>query len=99
MGFSLLRQAGVPLSTCGVWASHRGGFSGCGAQTLGRGASVVVGHRPLGTWDLPRPGVEPVSTALAGGFFTIEPSRKPSYFYCVICIFLIDLQEFLVCSR
>ena len=62
-------------------------------------ASVAVVHGLLGTWDLPRLGVEPVSTALAGGFFTIEPSRKPSYFYCVICTFLIDLQEFLVCSN
>ena len=28
-------------------------------------------------WDLPGPGIEPVSPALAGGFFTTEPSRKP----------------------
>ena len=27
--------------------------------------------------DHPKPGIEPVSPALAGGFFTIEPSRKP----------------------
>jgi len=27
--------------------------------------------------DLPDPGIEPSSTALAGGFFTAEPSRKP----------------------
>ena len=26
-----------------------------------------------GMWDLPRPGIEPVSPALAGRFFTIEP--------------------------
>ena len=24
-------------------------------------------------WDLPGPGIEPVSPALAGGFFTTEP--------------------------
>ena len=28
-------------------------------------------------WDLPDPGTEPVSPALAGGFFTIEPLGKP----------------------
>ena len=28
-------------------------------------------------WDLPDPGIEPVSPALAGGFFTIEPLGKP----------------------
>ena len=26
--------------------------------------------------DLPDPGIEPVSPALAGGFFTAEPTRK-----------------------
>ena len=28
---------------------------------------------PLSTWDLPRPGIEPMSLDLAGGFFTTEP--------------------------
>ena len=27
--------------------------------------------------DLPGPGIKPVSPALAGGFFTVEPSGKP----------------------
>ena len=27
--------------------------------------------------DLPDPGIEPVSPALAGGFFTTEPPGKP----------------------
>ena len=29
-------------------------------------------------WDLPRPGLEPVSPALAGGFLTTAPPGKPS---------------------
>ena len=29
-------------------------------------------------WYLPGPGIEPESPALAGGFFTIRPPRKPS---------------------
>ena len=30
-----------------------------------------------GMWDLPRPGLEPVSPALAGGLSTTAPPRKP----------------------
>ena len=33
-----------------------------------------------GTWDPPRPGFEPVSPALAGGFSTIAPPGKPLAF-------------------
>ena len=29
-------------------------------------------------WDLPRPGLEPVSPALAGGFSTTAPPGKPT---------------------
>ena len=32
-------------------------------------------------WDLPRPGLEPVSPALAGGFLTTAPPGKPHTFY------------------
>ena len=28
-------------------------------------------------WDLPEPGVEPVSPAMGGGFFTTESPGKP----------------------
>ena len=34
----------------------------------------------LGMWDLPRSGIEPVSPALAGGFFTTESPGKPLSF-------------------
>ena len=30
-----------------------------------------------GMWDLPRPGLEPVSPALTGGFSTTTPPGKP----------------------
>ena len=30
-----------------------------------------------GMWDSPRSGVKSMSTALAGRFFTTDPSRKP----------------------
>ena len=28
-------------------------------------------------WNLPGPGIKPVSPALVGGFFTVEPLGKP----------------------
>ena len=57
-------------------------------------ASLVVEHRLqtrrlsscgsraqllCGMWDLPRPGLEPVSPALAGGFSTTAPPGKPLF--------------------
>ena len=30
-------------------------------------------------WDLPGPGLEPVSPALAGGFLTTAPPGKPAF--------------------
>ena len=69
---SLLRSMGsrrAGFSSCGVWAlEHR--LSSCGAQ-----ASL---HR--GRWDLPGPGLEPMSPALAGIFPTTVPPGKPSSF-------------------
>ena len=56
-------------------------------------ASLVAEHRlqmrrlsscgpraqlPRGTWDPPRPGLEPVSPALAGRFSTTAPPGKPT---------------------
>ena len=32
-------------------------------------------------WDLPASGIEPVSHALAGGFFTTEPPGKPIHLF------------------
>ena len=47
-----------------------------------RTGSVVVAHGPscsAGMWDLPRPGLEPVSPALAGRFSTTAPPGKPPH--------------------
>ena len=46
-----------------------------------RAGSVVVAHGPScssGMWDLPRPGLEPVSPALTGRFSTTAPPGKPT---------------------
>ena len=78
-GYSPLRCAGFSL----------GGFPCCRARALGARTSVVVAHRlsscgtraQWGMWDLPAPGLEPMSPALAGGFLSTVPPGKP----CIQC--------------
>ena len=42
-----------------------------------------------GMWDLPGPGIEPVSPALAGGFLTTAPPGKSlSYLLFIVHLFL-----------
>ena len=55
-------------------ASHCSGFSCCISFSNSRSGSVVVER---GLWDLPRLGIEPMSPALAGRFFTTEPPGTP----------------------
>ena len=83
-----------PLACCCVPGSHFSSFSCCGAQALGRVGfsscgSPALEHRlcSCGTrayllhamWDLPGPGIEPISPALSGGFFTTESPGKRCY--------------------
>ena len=49
-----------------------------------------------GVWDLPRPGLEPVSPALAGGFLTTVPPGKPSGRFLVLCLLSGNNSFFLV---
>ena len=78
-----LRFCARALSSCG----KRGPLfiAVCGPLTI---AASLVAERRLsscgsrvqlvrGTWDLPRPGLEPVSPALAGRLSTTAPSGKP----------------------
>ena len=75
-GFSRCRARAL-----GDWASvvvtH--GLRSCSSQALEHGLSGYGAQAYLlrGTWDLSRPGIEPISPALAGGFFTTEPPAKP----------------------
>ena len=59
--------------------SRRVGFSSCGSQALGHRLSNCGKRAYLlcGMWDLPGPGLKPVSPALAGGFLTTVPPGKP----------------------
>ena len=48
-------------------------------------ATLVAEHRLhggwTGIWDFPRPGIEPLFPALAGGFCTTGPPGKPLDFF------------------
>ena len=50
-----------------------------------------------GMWDLPRPGLKPVSPALAGRFSTTAPPGRPPLLMVLICISKIATEmEFLL---
>ena len=69
VGFSLwwllLLQSMGSRAQASVVVAH--GLSSCGAR-----AQLL-----RGIWDLPGPGLKPVSPALAGGFLTTAPPGKP----------------------
>ena len=66
------------LSSCSTWALECAGFSSCGSRAVERRLSSCGTWAQLlcSMWDLPRPGLEPVSPALAGGFLTAAPPGK-----------------------
>ena len=80
--------AAVVLSSCGSWApEHR--LSSCGAW-----AELLHGM-----WDLPGSGIELVSLALAGGFFTPEPPEMlHGLFFSCRRAFFANLQVFVISS-
>ena len=51
-----------------------------------------------GMWDLPRPGLEPVSPALAGRFSTTAPPGKPwdRLFYSRIQVNLVKIKKMMM---
>ena len=64
-------------------------LSNCGSQA----------HLLRGMWHLPRPGLEPVSPALAGRFSTTAPPGKPLLQYLMLRVGSGMLERFLsVCS-
>ena len=64
----------------GAWASVvvARGLSSCGSRALERRLGSCGARTQLlcGMWDLPRPGLEPVTPALAGGFLTTARPGK-----------------------
>ena len=86
-----LRFCARAFSSCGKWGPLF--IAMCGPLTIV--ASLVAEHRLQmrrlsscgswaqllrGMWDLPRPGLEPMSPALAGRFSTTAPPGKPHDF-------------------
>ena len=68
------------FSSCGEWGllfAVVGGLRSCGSRALelriSCGAQALLFH---GMWDLPRPGLERVSPALAGRFLSTAPPGK-----------------------
>ena len=79
-GYSLLWCAGFSLRWLLLLRStdsRLAGFSCCVTWAQQWWHTGLVAPR---MWDLPRPGLEPVSPALAGGFLTTVPPEKPSSF-------------------
>ena len=85
-------------SRCGAWALGTRasvvvalGLSSCGWRALecrlSSGTRASLLH---GVWDLPGPGLEPVSPALAGGFLTTAPPEKPLLSRILTLLFLSD---------
>ena len=87
-----LRFCARAFSSCG----KRGPLFIAVRKTLTIAASLVTEHRLQtrrlsncgsrarllrGMWDLPRPGLEPVSPALAGRFSTTVPPGKPTFLF------------------
>ena len=75
-GFSYCRAQTLGMRAS-VAVAH--GLSSCGMRALERRLSSCGSWTQLfcGMWDLPGPGLESMSSALAGGFLTTVPPGKP----------------------
>ena len=72
---SLVAESGLSLH-CGVQASHCAGFSclwAMGSRAHGLSSCDSRAQLACGMWDLPRPGIKPMSSMLAGGVLTSGP--------------------------
>ena len=95
-GFLQLRRVGATLQL--RWT----GFSlhwllllqSSGSRHTGFGSCGTRPQWSWGMWDLPGPGIKPVSPSLAGGFLSTEPPGKPNrvFFFFLCCISLAITQ-------
>ena len=97
-----LRFCARAFSSCGKWGPLFIAVRG----PLTIAASLVAEHRLQtrrlsncssraqllrGTWDLPRPGLELLSPALAGRLSTTAPPGKPNFTsFCLVCFSLMQ---------
>ena len=86
-GFSCCRARALGTQASVVVAR---GLSSCGSPALECRLSSCGARAYLlrGMWDLPGPGLEPVSPAMAGRFLTTAPPGKPLRWFIYICLFL-----------
>ena len=96
--FVAVRRLLTAVSCCGARALGTRtsvvvarGLSSCGLRALECRLSScgVRAYLLRGMWDLPGPGLEPLSPALAGGFLTTAPPGKPLF------IILIPIEKFI----
>ena len=73
----LIVMRGPLTITASLAAEHR--LQTCRLSNCGSRAQLL-----RGMWDPPRPGLEPVSPALAGRLSTTAPPGKPQ-FCCILC--------------
>ena len=67
-GLLLLHNMGVGMWASGIWL--------LGPRVQGSVRCVQRLTCPTDMWDLPGPGIEPVSPTLAGGFLTTGPGKS-----------------------
>ena len=79
-GYSLVVVCRLFVAVASIVAGHRLGWecSSCDSQALEHrlcncGIQTWLFHS---MWDLPRPGIKPVTPAPAGKFFTSEPATR-----------------------
>ena len=93
---SLVVEHGLQGMWASVSAAH--GLSSCGSRAPGHRLNSCSMRALLlpSMWDLPGPGIEPVSPALAGGFFATGSLGKP-----LADILILDFQngEYSVCEN
>ena len=90
-GFLQLRQAGATLVPWGysrAGASHCISFFCCGSQALKQRLSScgAEAQLPCGSWDLPGPGVEPVSPCIGRWILNHWTTREVPFVFNITCI-------------
>ena len=96
-GYSLLWCEGFSLEWLLLLrstGSRRGGFRSCGSRAPEHRISNCGARAYLlrDMWDLPGPGLEPVSPALAGRLLTTAPPGKP--WNRILCYTLLEGIKF-----
>ena len=84
---SLVAEHGLQM-----WGLHQlehVGCNSCGTQN----------QLPHGMWDLPGPGIYPMSPVVAGGFLTTGPSGKSQFLCMLLLEKFVQMQALQHCSK